>query len=204
MPWMLSMARSTPFLKTSQRTTGVVHNILFLKICVNSSLQVVDGSPIEVTLAKPVDKDSYVRYTRGTGGRGGSLLQTDYTAYTLGQAGPQTLTHFRGVRRPSVQLINTSSFSSFSFPSRCTTHQQRISGHRCFTPPRPMLPYRASSAFQQPKLTLEVEVWFGRRQSEVRMHFVYFSEGTELVDELTLRWPHELLLPTILLKHTRL
>lgn len=48
-------------------------------------LQVVDGSPIEVTLAKPVDKDSYVRYTRGTGGRGGSLLQTDYTSYTLGQ-----------------------------------------------------------------------------------------------------------------------
>lgn len=45
----------------------------------------VDGSPIEVTLAKPVDKDSYVRYTRGTGGRGGSLLQTDYTSYTLGQ-----------------------------------------------------------------------------------------------------------------------
>ncbi|XP_030611615.1 APOBEC1 complementation factor isoform X3 [Archocentrus centrarchus] len=47
--------------------------------------KVVDGSPIEVTLAKPVDKDSYVRYTRGTGGRGGSLLQTDYTTYTLGQ-----------------------------------------------------------------------------------------------------------------------
>ncbi|XP_047464981.1 APOBEC1 complementation factor isoform X2 [Mugil cephalus] len=47
--------------------------------------KIVDGSPIEVTLAKPVDKDSYVRYTRGTGGRGGSLLQTDYTAYTLGQ-----------------------------------------------------------------------------------------------------------------------
>lgn len=47
--------------------------------------QVVDGSPIEVTLAKPVDKDSYVRYTRGTGGRGSSMLQTDYTAYTLGQ-----------------------------------------------------------------------------------------------------------------------
>uniref|UniRef100_A0A7N8YPB4 APOBEC1 complementation factor n=1 Tax=Mastacembelus armatus TaxID=205130 RepID=A0A7N8YPB4_9TELE len=47
--------------------------------------KVVDGSPIEVTLAKPVDKDSYVRYTRGTGGRGGSLLQTDYAGYTLGQ-----------------------------------------------------------------------------------------------------------------------
>ncbi|XP_029933858.1 APOBEC1 complementation factor isoform X2 [Myripristis murdjan] len=47
--------------------------------------KVVDGSPIEVTLAKPVDKDSYVRYTRGTGGRGASLLQADYAAYTLGQ-----------------------------------------------------------------------------------------------------------------------
>uniref|UniRef100_A0A8C5GBE1 APOBEC1 complementation factor n=1 Tax=Gouania willdenowi TaxID=441366 RepID=A0A8C5GBE1_GOUWI len=47
--------------------------------------KIVDGSPIEVTLAKPVDKDSYVRYTRGTGGRGGALLQTDYTTYTLGQ-----------------------------------------------------------------------------------------------------------------------
>ncbi|XP_037546907.1 APOBEC1 complementation factor [Nematolebias whitei] len=47
--------------------------------------KVVDGSPIEVTLAKPVDKDSYVRYTRGTGGRGGSVLQTDYTTYALGQ-----------------------------------------------------------------------------------------------------------------------
>ncbi|KAJ8366136.1 hypothetical protein SKAU_G00149670 [Synaphobranchus kaupii] len=46
--------------------------------------KVMDGSPIEVTLAKPVDKDSYVRYTRGTGGRGGALLQGEY-AYTLGQ-----------------------------------------------------------------------------------------------------------------------
>ncbi|XP_053197606.1 APOBEC1 complementation factor isoform X1 [Scomber japonicus] len=47
--------------------------------------KVLDGSPIEVTLAKPVDKDSYVRYTRGTGGRGSSVLQPDYAAYTLGQ-----------------------------------------------------------------------------------------------------------------------
>ncbi|XP_023862808.1 APOBEC1 complementation factor [Salvelinus sp. IW2-2015] len=44
----------------------------------------VDGSPVEVTLAKPVDKDNYVRYTRGTGGRGGALPQGEY-AYTLGQ-----------------------------------------------------------------------------------------------------------------------
>ncbi|XP_020830630.1 APOBEC1 complementation factor isoform X2 [Phascolarctos cinereus] len=45
--------------------------------------KVLDGSPIEVTLAKPVDKDSYVRYTRGTGGRG-TTLQGEYT-YSLGQ-----------------------------------------------------------------------------------------------------------------------
>uniref|UniRef100_A0A8C5TVE1 APOBEC1 complementation factor n=1 Tax=Malurus cyaneus samueli TaxID=2593467 RepID=A0A8C5TVE1_9PASS len=44
--------------------------------------KVLDGSPIEVTLAKPVDKDSYVRYTRGTGGRA-PALQGDY-AYALG------------------------------------------------------------------------------------------------------------------------
>ncbi|XP_059892903.1 APOBEC1 complementation factor isoform X2 [Gadus macrocephalus] len=47
--------------------------------------KLIEGSPIEVTLAKPVDKDSYVRYTRGTGGRGSSLHQTDYTAYAVGQ-----------------------------------------------------------------------------------------------------------------------
>ncbi|XP_018424041.1 PREDICTED: APOBEC1 complementation factor isoform X2 [Nanorana parkeri] len=44
--------------------------------------KIIDGSPIEVTLAKPVDKDSYVRYTRGTGGRGGAI-QGEYT-YTIG------------------------------------------------------------------------------------------------------------------------
>ncbi|KAM6329596.1 LOW QUALITY PROTEIN: APOBEC1 complementation factor [Podargus strigoides] len=44
--------------------------------------KVLDGSPIEVTLAKPVDKDSYVRYTRGTGGRG-AVLQGEY-AYAFG------------------------------------------------------------------------------------------------------------------------
>ncbi|NWV24712.1 A1CF factor, partial [Origma solitaria] len=44
--------------------------------------KVLDGSPIEVTLAKPVDKDSYVRYTRGTGGRA-PVLQGDYS-YALG------------------------------------------------------------------------------------------------------------------------
>uniref|UniRef100_A0A8D0C1W4 APOBEC1 complementation factor n=1 Tax=Salvator merianae TaxID=96440 RepID=A0A8D0C1W4_SALMN len=41
--------------------------------------KVIDGSPIEVTLAKPVDKDSYVRYTRGTGGRGTVLPEYTYT-----------------------------------------------------------------------------------------------------------------------------
>ncbi|NXU80088.1 A1CF factor, partial [Oreotrochilus melanogaster] len=45
--------------------------------------KVLDGSPIEVTLAKPVDKDSYVRYTRGTGGRS-TMLQGEYT-YAFGQ-----------------------------------------------------------------------------------------------------------------------
>ncbi|KAM4636871.1 APOBEC1 complementation factor isoform 2-T2 [Discoglossus pictus] len=45
--------------------------------------KIIDGSPIEVTLAKPVDKDSYVRYTRGTGGRG-AAVQGEY-AYTIGQ-----------------------------------------------------------------------------------------------------------------------
>ncbi|XP_073452434.1 APOBEC1 complementation factor isoform X3 [Aquarana catesbeiana] len=44
--------------------------------------KIIDGSPIEVTLAKPVDKDSYVRYTRGTGGRG-AAVQGEYT-YTIG------------------------------------------------------------------------------------------------------------------------
>lgn len=50
--------------------------------CSLPAAKVLDGSPIEVTLAKPVDKDSYVRYTRGTGGRA-PVLQGDYT-YTLG------------------------------------------------------------------------------------------------------------------------
>uniref|UniRef100_Q923K9-3 Isoform 3 of APOBEC1 complementation factor n=1 Tax=Rattus norvegicus TaxID=10116 RepID=Q923K9-3 len=40
--------------------------------------KVLDGSPIEVTLAKPVDKDSYVRYTRGTGGRNTMLQEYTY------------------------------------------------------------------------------------------------------------------------------
>ncbi|XP_049666138.1 APOBEC1 complementation factor isoform X1 [Accipiter gentilis] len=44
--------------------------------------KVLDGSPIEVTLAKPVDKDNYVRYTRGTGGRA-TMLQGEYT-YAFG------------------------------------------------------------------------------------------------------------------------
>ncbi|XP_008574482.1 PREDICTED: APOBEC1 complementation factor [Galeopterus variegatus] len=53
--------------------------------------KVLDGSPIEVTLAKPVDKDSYVRYTRGTGGRG-TMLQGDYT-YSLGHVYDPTTTY---------------------------------------------------------------------------------------------------------------
>lgn len=55
-------------------------DLLMVSFC--SPQQVLDGSPIEVTLAKPVDKDSYVRYTRGTGGRA-TMLQGDYT-YSLG------------------------------------------------------------------------------------------------------------------------
>ncbi|KAM4838498.1 APOBEC1 complementation factor [Urocitellus parryii] len=53
--------------------------------------KVLDGSPIEVTLAKPVDKDSYVRYTRGTGGRG-TMLQGEYT-YSLGHVYDPTTTY---------------------------------------------------------------------------------------------------------------
>ncbi|XP_061665860.1 APOBEC1 complementation factor isoform X9 [Syngnathoides biaculeatus] len=59
--------------------------------------KVLDGSPIEVTLAKPVDKDSYVRYTRGTGGRGGRgsslLLHDDYAGLTLGQVYDPTVAY---------------------------------------------------------------------------------------------------------------
>lgn len=53
--------------------------------------QALDGSPIEVTLAKPVDKDSYVRYTRGTGGRN-TMLQGEYT-YPLGHVYDPTTTY---------------------------------------------------------------------------------------------------------------
>ncbi|KAM6964453.1 APOBEC1 complementation factor isoform 2-T2 [Tautogolabrus adspersus] len=70
--------------------------------------KLVDGSPIEVTLAKPVDKDSYVRYTRGTGGRGGSLLQTDYAAYTLGQVGPLNTHHTTNHDTMQVQVYDPS------------------------------------------------------------------------------------------------
>lgn len=53
--------------------------------------KVLDGSPIEVTLAKPVDKDSYVRYTRGTGGRN-TMLQGEYT-YPLSHVYDPTTTY---------------------------------------------------------------------------------------------------------------
>ncbi|XP_057682581.1 APOBEC1 complementation factor isoform X2 [Corythoichthys intestinalis] len=61
--------------------------------------KVLDGSALEVTLAKPVDKDNYVRYTRGTGGRGGrggraaSSLQDDYAALALGQVYDPTVAY---------------------------------------------------------------------------------------------------------------
>lgn len=62
---------------------------MLIPLC--SLRQVLDGSPIEVTLAKPVDKDSYVRYTRGTGGRG-TMLQGEYT-YSLGHVYDPTTTY---------------------------------------------------------------------------------------------------------------
>ncbi|XP_049614625.1 APOBEC1 complementation factor isoform X7 [Syngnathus scovelli] len=58
--------------------------------------KVLDGSAMEVTLAKPVDKDSYVRYTRGTGGRGGRGApppQHDYAALALGQVYDPTVAY---------------------------------------------------------------------------------------------------------------
>lgn len=114
-------------------------------------IQVVDGSPIEVTLAKPVDKDSYVRYTRGTGGRGGSL-QTDYTAYSVGQ-----VQHgFNALRHQCQQVTPTEDSASSS--SRCTTPQRRILVRPCFMPHRRMQPCQVSSAFPWRKRTLEVGV----------------------------------------------
>lgn len=65
------------------------YHLMLIFLC--SLQQVLDGSPIEVTLAKPVDKDSYVRYTRGTGGRG-TMLQGEYT-YSLGQVYDPTTTY---------------------------------------------------------------------------------------------------------------
>lgn len=64
---------------------------LFMLLFPCSLQQVLDGSPIEVTLAKPVDKDSYVRYTRGTGGRG-TMPQGEYT-YSLGHVYDPTATY---------------------------------------------------------------------------------------------------------------
>lgn len=72
------------------RHTGLSSYLLMLFLLC-SPQQVLDGSPIEVTLAKPVDKDSYVRYTRGTGGRG-AMLQGDYT-YSLGHVYDPTTTY---------------------------------------------------------------------------------------------------------------
>lgn len=67
-----------------------------------------------------------------------------------------------------LQILSSKNHSSSSSSSRCTTPRQRISVRPCFTPRRPTLPYQDSSASRQPKRTLEVEVWWGRRLFEVR------------------------------------
>lgn len=92
-------------------------------------MQVVDGSPIEVTLAKPVDKDSYVRYTRGTGGRGAALLQGDYT-YTLGQVYDPT-TAYLGTPVFYTPQAYTALPSQFRFP----TAKAHVGGRGMVRPP---------------------------------------------------------------------
>ncbi|KAM4032071.1 APOBEC1 complementation factor isoform 2-T2 [Anomaloglossus baeobatrachus] len=75
--------------------------------------KIIDGSPIEVSLAKPVDKDSYVRYTRGTGGRGGSV-QGEY-AYTIGHVYDPT-TAYLGAPVFYAPPTYTATIPSFHFP----------------------------------------------------------------------------------------
>lgn len=75
--------------------------------------KIIDGSPIEVTLAKPVDKDSYVRYTRGTGGRGGAI-QGEY-AYTIGHVYDPT-TAYLGAPVFYAPPTYTATIPSFHFP----------------------------------------------------------------------------------------
>ncbi|XP_040290725.1 APOBEC1 complementation factor isoform X2 [Bufo bufo] len=76
--------------------------------------KIIDGSPIEVTLAKPVDKDSYVRYTRGTGGRGGAV-QGEY-AYTIGHVYDPT-TAYLGAPVFYAPPTYTATIPSFHFPA---------------------------------------------------------------------------------------
>lgn len=75
--------------------------------------KIIDGSPIEVTLAKPVDKDSYVRYTRGTGGRGGAV-QGEY-AYTIGHVYDPT-TAYLGAPVFYAPPTYAATIPSFHFP----------------------------------------------------------------------------------------
>lgn len=75
--------------------------------------KIIDGSPIEVTLAKPVDKDSYVRYTRGTGGRGGAI-QGEY-AYTIGHVYDPT-TAYLGAPVFYAPPTYTATIPSFHLP----------------------------------------------------------------------------------------
>ncbi|KAE8589982.1 hypothetical protein XENTR_v10017887 [Xenopus tropicalis] len=75
--------------------------------------KIIDGSPIEVTLAKPVDKESYVRYTRGTGGRG-AAIQGEY-AYTIGHVYDPT-TAYLGAPVFYAPPAYTAAIPSIQFP----------------------------------------------------------------------------------------
>ncbi|XP_041424416.1 APOBEC1 complementation factor L homeolog isoform X3 [Xenopus laevis] len=75
--------------------------------------KIIDGSPIEVTLAKPVDKESYVRYTRGTGGRG-AAIQGEYT-YTIGHVYDPT-TAYLGAPVFYAPPAYTAAIPSIQFP----------------------------------------------------------------------------------------
>lgn len=76
--------------------------------------KIIDGSPIEVTLAKPVDKESYVRYTRGTGGRG-AAIQGEY-AYTIGHVYDPTTAYLGAPVFYAPPAAYTAAIPSIQFP----------------------------------------------------------------------------------------